>query len=368
MDKGFHVLTDEYLEAVESPENRIRGKSRVKIFVGMEEPICWHHLWGYDINRLFTEPDFYYSEALRQQLWRFKNFSDDSRLDGSLTAWMGHYPEYTYVGMTVGFSESGVPNIQMNHPLSAIPDLSLLKPVDFHTSGWMPRMLKWYEDIREIADNRLQVRFQTWWRGPLDMAIQLRGYENLMADTSDRPEFVRNLIGYLVEQRERWFRGYCGFFQCKMPEGFLGDDWLNVPFISPDFFEEFVLPAYLDIERYHGTLRHIHSCGNQTPIQKHLLKINSLASLEVSPWTDLEQTVRNLPKGMSLGVNLHPNDILFASDKEMTVKLRFINETCRGLNYVVATAGLTPILELSDERIFCSQVNKWLDHAREILE
>src|SRR5450756_1908113 len=81
MDKGFHVLTDEYLEAVESPENRIRGKSRVKIFVGMEEPICWHHLWGYDINRLFTEPDFYYSEALRQRLWRFKHFSDDSKLD-----------------------------------------------------------------------------------------------------------------------------------------------------------------------------------------------------------------------------------------------------------------------------------------------
>ena len=43
-----------------------------------------------------------------------------------------------------------------------------------------------------------------WWRGPLDLAIQLRGYEALMVDISERPAFVHDLLRFITEQRCRW--------------------------------------------------------------------------------------------------------------------------------------------------------------------
>ena len=368
MDDTLDRLLDRYLLAVESAENQGRGKHRVPVYVGMEEPICWHHLWGYDINRLFTDARFYCEETLRQRLWRFERFADDAKLGNGLVAWLGHYPEYTYAGMDVRFTTAGVPDIQTNHPLTVDPDLRLLPTVDFGTSGWMPRMLRWHRDITELVGSRMQVGFQTWWRGPLDMAVQLRGYETLMTDSVERPDFVRSLLAHLVQQRCNWYRGYTTHFGCALPDGAVGDDWINVPFISPAFFEEFVLPPYLEIERFHGALRHVHSCGNQTPVQQHLLQIRTLAALEVSPWTNLEETVSNLPAGMGLGISVHPNDVLFATEAEMAAKLEHIRETCQGRSYSVGTAGLTPILELSTEDAFVAQVRRWLDLAREILE
>ena len=368
MSSQLTEIAEQYLEMISSRENQTKRKGKVLISVALEEPICWHHLWGYDIRRLFTDPVFYCSETLHQRLWRFHNIPDDTKLDDTLTAWLGHYPEYTYAGMSVDFTSTGVPNIQTDHPLTRQPNLSSLQPVDFLSSGWMPRMIQWYSDIKDHIGDKLQVRFQTWWRGPLDMAVQLRGYENLMWDSVENPEFVDGLLDFLVEQRRNWFGGYCRYFGCDMPEGFLGDDWINVPFITPAFFERFVLPAYLKIERIHGCLRHIHSCGNQTPVQRYLLQIKTLASLEVSPWTDLEQTIKNMPVGMSIGINLHPNDVLFASEGEMKKKLRWIKDTCQGVQYSLATSGLTPINELSCEQAFCRQVQCWLNCAREILE
>ncbi len=368
MNASLERLLDQYQVAMASPENQRRGQHGVPICVGMEEPVCWHHLWGYDINRLFTDAAFYCEETLRQRLWRFENIPDDARLGDGIAAWLGHYPEYTYVGMDVAFTAAGVPNIQTDHPMTRTPDPRLVPMVDFGTSGWMPRQLRWYEDINRLVGHRLQVGFQTWWRGPLDMAVQLRGYENLMADAVERPTFVHALLAHLVDQRSRWYNGYARHFDCPVPAGAVGDDWINVPFISPAFFADFVLPAYLQIERFHGSLRHVHSCGNQTPVQKHLLRIRSLAALEVSPWTDLEETIRNLPDGMGLGISVHPNDVLFATETEMAARLQRIRDTCHGRPFSLGTAGLTPIHHLSQADAFVTQVRRWLTLARQIMD
>jgi hypothetical protein len=63
----------------------------------------------------------------------------------------------------------------------------------------MPRALRWHADLIEISAARLEVPFAaTWWRGCLDLAIQLRGYEAFLADTMERPAFVHELLDWLV--------------------------------------------------------------------------------------------------------------------------------------------------------------------------
>jgi hypothetical protein len=363
--RDLHLLIDRVEQAAASERNLRRGKKAPAIGVGTEDPIIWTILFGFDANRYFSDPLFYAEQTLRQKLWRFENIDDDTPLTLDLPAWLGHYPEYTFVGLEVRFTEKGIPLLQEDHPLTRDPDLRLLRPVDFETSGWMERARRWYEEITRLVAGRLRVHFITWNRGCLDLAIQLRGFENFLTDTVERPEFVHGLMRYLVEQRYRWLCDRARYLGEEAPKTtWIADDWINIPFISPAMFRDFVLPYYLEIERQHGAIGGIHSCGNQAPVQQYLLQVKTLPYLEVSPWTDLLQTLLNVPPDKTLGISLHPNDVLASSPAEMRAKLQFIADSCRGRRIGVGTSGLTPIFD--DPAEFNRRIDTWLGIAREV--
>ncbi len=364
---SLDALIERVQEAANSPGNRSRVERKPKATFGIEEPIAWVKIFGYDANRYFSDPEFYFRQILRQKLWRWENFpDDDAPITLDMPAWLGHYPEYTLLGLSVTFDSQGVPIIQTDHPLTRAPDLSLLQPIDFYTSGWMPRVLRWYDSLQRISAGRLNVTFNmTWWRGCLDLAVQLRGYDNLVNDMIERPGFVHDLMKFLVEQRCRWWDGYYRHFALKPGPTDVADDWINVPFISPWMFEDFVLPRYLEIEAFHGGINSIHSCGDQTPVQKYLLQIKSLPVLEVSPWTSLEQTLINVPSNKRLVIGLHPNDVLVASPVEMEQKLHYIVSLCQDRDYQIGTSGLTPIS--SDLSEFVERIRTWTHLASSAL-
>lgn len=337
----------------------------------MEDPIAWAKVFQFDAQRSFSDPEFYLAQTLRQKLWRWQHFPhDELPMTAEIPAWLGHYPEYSFVGLDVGFAASGVPVIQKDHPLTRSPDLTLLQPVNFKTSGWMPRLLRWYDSLIKISRDRLKITLYpdtgVWWRGCLDLAIELRGFENFISDTSERPEFLHDLLDWLVEQRCRWYEGFHAHFGTPKKPMFIGDDWINVPFISPKIFEDFVLPRYLEIEKFHGGIRSIHSCGNQVPLQKHLLQIQSLEIMEVSPWSDLSQSLRNIPPDKTLSVAIHPNDVLVATNSEMRSQLLDMTRLLAGRNFSgIHTSGLTPLSQ--DIPAFITRVNDWTEAAHNVM-
>jgi len=358
-------LTDEVREAAESAENRRRGLRPPAVTVAMEEPICWCVLYGFDGARYFSDPVLYLLQNLRQKLWRFRHIDDDTPITLDVPAWLGHYPEYTFLGMRQEFSERGIPRLQKDHPISRTPDVSLVPRVDFATSGWMPRALRWHQDLVELSEGALSIGFIGWNRGCLDLAVQLRGYENLLMDSVDRPRFVHDLLGRLVEERCRWYDACAAHLGTEVSKTWIADDWIGAPFISPAWFEEFLLPRYLDIERHHGAVGGIHSCGDQTQFQALMLKVESLESFEVSAWTDLRQSVANVPESKHLQISLHPNDVLVDSPAAMEAKLEGIADACRGRRYGVGTSGLTPI---RGEEDFVRRIRTWTRLARRILQ
>ncbi|NLG26644.1 MAG: hypothetical protein GX557_01955 [Chloroflexi bacterium] len=317
------ALIDRLRAAVESHENQRRLKLQPTAVFGMEEPIASQRIYGYDVNHFFADPLFYVEQFLRQRLWRWEHFPrEDGPLPDDVWVWLGHYPEYTFLGMSVPYNERGVPCIQTDHPMTRAPDLRLLQPVDFKTSGMMPHILRFYDAVDSIVAGRLRLTYgMTWGRGCLDLAVQLRGYENWVADTAERPEFVHALMQFLVEQRCRWWEGYEQHFGQPRGPVPIADDWINIPFISPAMFRDFVLPYYKQIERFHGGIASIHSCGDQTPVQKYMLELETLPQFEISPWTKLDQTLSNVPASKRLAPFLHPNDVLMASPSEMEARL-----------------------------------------------
>ncbi|MEI7634425.1 MAG: hypothetical protein WCK47_09125 [bacterium] len=364
----IYRLIDRVTGAAYSRQNHERLARTPRAVFQMENPIAWTAIFGYDVNRYLTDPQFYVEQTLTQMLWRWENFSDDAMpLTLELPAWLGHYPEYTFVGLGVEFNGRGVPIIQADHPLTRHPDLDFLKPVCFESSGWMPRILRWHEDIAKIVDGRMKVVFNmVWWRGCLDLAVQLRGYENLMSDAAERPEFVHGLLEFLTAQRCSWHAAFTRHFGRPLEPADIGDDWINVPFITPRFFAEFVLPRYLELEAFHGGVSHIHSCGNQAPVQKHLLEIRGLMEFEVSPWTSLTETLDNIPVDKLLVISLHPNDVLCAQPARMKAQLLEIARGCAGRAWRVQTSGLTPLTP--DTAEFVERVRVWTSIARSLLQ
>ncbi len=359
-------LIDQVHAAVDSERNRARSAiAPPAITAQMEDPIAWTVLFHFPAERYFTDPVFYLEQNLRQKLWKFENIDDDAPINLHVPAWLGHYPEYTFFDMDVQVNEKGVPRIRKDHPLTQTPDLSLLRPVDFETAGWMPRAREWYERLVELADGRLSISFMGWNRACLDLAMQLRGYEQLMLDSFERPEFVHGLQRFLVQERSRWHDAQAAYLGTQVGATWIADDWMAVPYISPSFFEEFVLPRYLDIERHHGAIGGLHSCGDQAPLQRFLLQIKTLGALEVSPWTSLEASVANLPESVFLVIAVHPNDVLVDSPPQMERKLQHIAEHAQGRRFCLNTSGLTPIYK--DNREFLARISRWLGIARKAL-
>jgi len=359
-------LIDEVLAATASERNQDRIHSPVtpRLGIGYENPIAWVRLFGVDPVRYFSDPQYHLEQQLRQMLWAFRHIEDDTPISPTVGAWLGHYPEYTFFGMTLGVKAHGGPELQTDHPMTRDPDLALLPPVDFRTSGWMPRMLEWYERLLELADGRLSIPFFAWNRGCLDLAVQLRGYENLLLDTFERPQFVHDLLKVLVRERCRWFDAAAQYLNQPLGPTFVADDWVSVPYISPSMFRDFILPRYLDIEAHHGVLAGFHSCGDQTPLHPYMLQIKTLNVFEVSPWMTVGTALDSLPADKELNIAVHPNDVVVDAPAEMARKHRARAAALQGTGrrFSLRTSGLTP---LHGEADFIARANTWVRLARE---
>jgi len=358
-------LMDRVFEAIESPRNQARldaPEPRVTVYL---ENIGWTQLFDYDVNDYYEDPLLNCELQLRQKLYAFEQFDDDTPIAATLSAAIGWYFDMPCVGLAVTHEPNGVPHIREDHPLRKSPDLALLGRHDFYVTGDMPQVFTLYEKLQEHTKGRFKVHFPIWERGPLDLAVQLRGYEQLMADVAERPQFVHDLMRYLCEERMRWWDAYCQEFGVSDRAAGIADDWLNVPFISPAFFEDFCLPRYLELEAFHGRVTHLHSCGNKAPLQHLIRKIETLDCYEVNHWTPLDATCRNVPPTKFLTIALLNADVLIQPEAEQAAQLRTIRRLCQGRSYNVIGSALMKMHDDYAEDIRRTQ--RWIALAKEVL-
>jgi len=375
--KNIDKLIDKVNQASSSRRNiEISSKkNKPGIYAPIDEPIGFTTLFGYDFNRMIEDPFFYFEQTLKNTLFQWENIKDDAPIPTSIPVFFGHYPESTFYGLEVKYDSKGVPEIQKDHPISRDPDLKLLKPIDFKKSGWMPIIFKRYEELKEIARGRMEVSFTKevqgmsyttiWLRGCLDLAIEMLGYNNFIVYTTEKPSFIHDLLKFIVEQRNNWHDEFYKFIGKEKEPVVMGDDWLNIPFITPAIFETFVLPRYLEIEAHHGGIGWIHSCGNVAKLQTIYLKIKSLKIFEVSPWTDLKQSLINIPADKHLQIIKKTVDVLTLPDDKIENDIKATNESCKARSFNLCTSGLTPIVkEDKDNSDFLSRISRWVEIAR----
>jgi hypothetical protein len=167
---------------------------------------------------------------------------------------------------------------------------------------------------------------------------------------------------FIVEERMRWWDAYCKHFSISHRQAGISDDWLNIPFISPAIFCDFVLPYYLELEKYHGRITRLHSCGDKAPILKYLEELETLDEHEVNRWTDLEAVLRNSSGNKSLCINLLNTDVLLATKEEMEDKLENIRVLCKGRTYTIVASAIEKVHD--DFEYDIQQVQMWIEIAK----
>jgi hypothetical protein len=317
--------------ALRAAREAAAGARAVRISSYMEN-IGWPELFGYEMHRVHDEPAFAASQRLRELIFWCDNVEDDTVPEATMQADVGWYWDITLFGMRIHHTAIGVPEFEP-HPFSRGFDPSTLGHFDFFTTGDMPRLIRMYESLREISvkehGGRLAVSFPTFNRGPLDIYIQLRGFEGFVDDCAERPEELRAVLNFLVDERLRFAeerRRYLG--EKSLPStSFVADDWVNIPFLSPTIFRDFVLPLYRRLRAEEAPVTNFHTCGNMEPVARELLEaFPDITLLDVSPWNSVAALDAILPPRVGFLACILNTVTLGGSEEEQRSKLAPIRD------------------------------------------
>lgn len=207
------------------------------------------------------------------------------------------YPDFMWAediesfGALFEYTEDDSPWVARPHFLQSDNDLEKIRKVDYIHGGMHGKMLDYYKKMKEIAgDYRLRFRDGEEIEavelvymggagiiGPMVIAGDLRGVENLFLDFYDRPDYVKELLSIIVDKSIQWISevrkvssGRTAFAN-DFHEGyvFIGDD--GTAQLSPKLVEEFALgplKKLADFIHDQGLKVMSHNCGKAD----HLLK------------------------------------------------------------------------------------------------
>jgi hypothetical protein len=350
--------------------NKRHGADRIRVTSYMEN-IGWPELFGYEMHRVHDDPDFAAEQKLRELIFWADNVDDDTIPEASIQADVGMYWDITLFGMKIHHTLIGVPEFEP-HALQRGLDISAMRRFDFRETGDMPRVIRKHTRLHELAGSRyggkLAVTFPCFHRGPLDIFVQLRGYEGFIDDVAERPDELRAALAFLVDERLRFARERQQFLgEPGLPATtFVADDWVNVPFISPVVFRDFVLPLYHAIRANEGPAQGFHTCGNFVPVALDIMSaFPEIEMLEVSPWNDVQSLDHLLPPRVGFIASVLNTVSLGASPDEQRRKVEPIRDASRRRKISVVAQAIQKLPSSYEETLV--RLNRFLGLARGIL-
>jgi uroporphyrinogen-III decarboxylase len=192
-------------------------------------------LAGVSTERFFTDA---YTFAKVQLL-----VSDYYRMDAPINFWDVYNAEAEALGQKIIYVPGGLPDVDRTQPLIKTPaDLDRITPPDPYTSGRLPYLQQINKHYLEMTGKLERVYFTA----PFSLAVNIRGYENLVGDMFARPDFVHRLFTFLCDdvlgphiEAMRTEVGIPGLILDGR------DAWASPPLITLDMMDEYVV-AYAD--------------------------------------------------------------------------------------------------------------------------
>lgn len=364
-------LFDQLLELTETPENKRREKmwgpdfSPDEYEPGLIAPfpadkreekrppvtadwdrLQWSKFLHFNIREYYTDPLVYLKWTLKINIYRFKNFPDDTPLLKIIPIYLGVAFEPSLFGVPVVYSLNREPLFTSEGSvIKDKRDLAKIKLPNFFKSGLMPLAHKFYDEINKLIPKGFSVIFPKWGRGPFGVACAVRGMENLLIDMIEDPKFVHQLMQLIVNSRKEYTQNRRKFTGKNEIESTCWNDEVSCPIISPQLYEEFIFPYEDQLSNFYGGIRWWHSCGNKTPLVSIIKRMSQpIGFMDFGLWADnLQTAVRELNARIPFHVRPASNQILERNEEIVKNHIQGIMCICKRQNFAFRLDALQPI-------------------------
>ena len=326
----------------------------------------WAKVFVFGLDKYYTQGLTYLTANLKMKTYRFENFSDGTPIGKAISLWMGAGFEASLFGLKQVYTKNRDPWIGREPLLRDKRDLDKLVVPDFYRASAMLRVHQMYKDMKRLLDDDFPVIMPEWCRGPFGLACHLRGMDNVVIDMQEDPGFVHALMRFTTRARKKWTKQRAEFMKVSIHGGRLSNDEVNIPLLSPQLYEKFILPYEIELSKFYGVISYWHSCGDTADLHNLIKGIPHLQMIHISPWTDLEQSVANFAgSGIALEVVLHPLiDIQKATQEKIRSHLVHIRSVTQGISTTVRADGLQVISSVKKD---LKKIKRWVDITQSIL-
>jgi uroporphyrinogen-III decarboxylase len=201
------------------------------VLIGAQSNDHSAHLAGVSPQRFFTDALTF----ARVQLLVTEYY----RVDGPINFWDVYNIEAEALGQKVDYDPEGIPDADRTRPLISKPsDLDRITPPDPYQAARMPWVLQVNKTFREMT-GKLE---RAYFTAPFSLAVNIRGYENLVDDIFERPAFVHRLFEFLCDDV---ITPYIEVMRSELGQPDLlmdgRDAWASPPMITLDMMDEYVV-------------------------------------------------------------------------------------------------------------------------------
>ncbi len=386
---AINVLLDEYGALCDSAENArrlslwenplegIRGETqwhgipKYDVCSGRVAPVtaeCLEKMWvavfGMDIRRYYTDPEYFLEYYLKFKILKFKRLADDTPLTCQIPVCFGVTHEAGILGQKILFLEGEEPQFGRDAVFGlddALPDR-----IDFSRNAYLNDVaIPFFRRVRELAGCGFDVIFPQWYRAPQGVALYVRGFENFSLDLYDDPAFAHRTLRYVTEAAKQfalWRAEFTG--EPLRPCDLFNDD---IPLMSPASYREFFFPYERELSDFFGGIAYWHSCGD---ITQHVGEIHRLGRIGLFDFgvtmESKEEGMKGLagPQAIEFRVFAKPH-IQEADENAQRGYIRGIIQACkkRGFGkYVIRTSGMSTLLGGEKD---LEKLVRWVELARE---
>lgn len=388
MSNNLGHLFDEMEKIIESPDNLKNGRfwenqtwprdmwrgfprlnpSQAIPFLVFPDNALWAKILKVDLRDYYSNAETHLKTQLRMNIYHFNNWKDNTYYTKDLFIWFGVVTELSFFGPKIRFFPNREGWIENPPLLEKKEKLASLKCPDFYKSGLMPRIHKFYEKMNKLVNGRFRVLFPMWVRGPFCIAAHLRGLDNIIIDMLEDPEFVHELMRFITDSEKEWVKERAKFLHLPIEKTFLFNDEIGLPLITPEMYEEFVLPYEIELANFYGGILYWHSCGDTSDFITLIKKIPGLKMFHVGPKTDVLKAAKTFAPHTPLDVDLDPfRDVLEADEEKMRLKIREIIDICTEKNvpFCIRADGFQPVHALERD---LSKIRVWIDVVRSVIK
>lgn len=194
-------------------------------------------------------------------------------------------------------------------------DLDALSVPDPHEAGRMPVVIKATEICARAVGDRVYI--QSWIMGPMNISSQLRGVEQLMYDTVERPDFFERLLDFATEVAIAYGKALVDAGAHMIGAG---EALCSPAFISPATYRKYVVPRqkrlFKELADYGAEATLLHICANIDSILEDAVSTGATA-LDLDWQMDMRRAKQVCWGKSAMRGNLDPSRVLLEGTPEL---------------------------------------------------